>query len=324
MTFSARASISRMPSRAHARAIVVSVLGLALLVALIWYANPSRVLHAVRDADPAWIGLAVAAILLSTILGAFNSYLMAAPGPTLKFAGFLRAYWVAWAFGQVIPGQIGDLLGMSLFLKRRGLTLPTAMGRLGVDKLLSLWCTLALSGGLFFLYAEPPARLAGMLGCGAAMALILAYLTSRKWGARVRLDQGLAAHVAGILTEAHRVIATRPRAVAANALLTVVKLFVIGICYWAVFRALHAVPGGMLDVTITANSAGLIAYVPISANGVGTVEAGGVYLFGLRHLAPPLIIAAYLVLRFANLALAWGGTAIVLLASLWSRRAHAP
>jgi uncharacterized membrane protein YbhN (UPF0104 family) len=85
------------------------------------------------------------------------------------------------------------------------------------------------------------------------------------------------------------------------------------------FRALHTLPGNLFDVAVTANSAGLVAYIPISANGVGTVEAGGLYLFGLHGIAAPIVIATYLALRFANLALAWIGAALVLLSGVWHR-----
>lgn len=305
------------------KAALASLLGLAVLGALIWYANPSRVLHALRGAEPSWIVVTLLAILVSTVLGAFNSYMMAAPGPSLGFARFIKAYWVAWAFGQVLPGQIGDLLGMSLFLRKKGLTLPVAVGRLGVDKLVSLFCTFGLSIGLCFIFVEPLVHVAGMLGACADVALVLAYLTSRRWSKDMPSNQRLIRYLIDSLVEAHRVIATRPLTVVMNALLTLLKLFVIGVCYWATFNALQAAPGGVLGVTIAANSAGLIAYVPISANGVGTVEAGGVYLFGLLDLGAPLVIATYLVLRFANLALAWIGAALILLSGLWARNTPA-
>jgi uncharacterized membrane protein YbhN (UPF0104 family) len=323
MTPSAPQGLSKVSRFARIRAIVVSVVGLALLVSLVSFANPSRVLIALRNAQPAWIVLALAGILVSTVLGAINSYLIAEPGPALGFLGFLRAYWVAWAFAQVVPGQIGDLLGMSLFLRKRGLSLPVAVGRLGVDKLISLTCTFLLSASLMFLFVAPPARLAGLLGATAGVCLIVAYLTSRGWSKHFSANTGLRVHFVNSLVEAHRVVASRPRAIMANALLTILKLFAIGICYWAVLKALHAVPGDLFGVTVTANSAGLIAYVPISANGVGTVEAGGVYLFGLRGVAAPVVIASYLVLRFANLALAWIGAAFVLLVGPWHPNARA-
>jgi uncharacterized membrane protein YbhN (UPF0104 family) len=299
------------------RGAAVSIIGLALLAGLIWFANPTRVLDVLRSAELGWITLALIVILMSTTLGAINSYLIAAPGPGLRFKHFLCAYWVAWAFGQVVPGQVADLVGMSLFLRKRGLALPTAVGRLGVDKLVSLFCTFLLSASLALVFVAPVARLAGVLGAGAAAVLVVAYMASRRWKGAAATGNGLRAHFVNSMLEAHQVIATRPRAVIRNAALTIVKLFAIGVCYWAVFHALHAVPGNLFEVTVTANSAGLIAYVPISANGLGTVEAGGLYLFGLRGVAAPVVVATYLLLRFANLALAWAGAALVLLVRIW-------
>lgn len=302
------------------RAALLSTVGLAMLVGLIWFVNPTRILHVIHDAEPDWIVLAAAVILVSTLLGAANSYLMAAPGPALGFKRFLCAYWVAWAFGQVLPGQVGDLVGMSLFLKRRGLALPTAVGRLGADKLISLFCTFLLAAGLLRVSDAPVVQLAGLLGAGAAGALLVAYLVSRRWKKESTAGGGLRAHFVNSMLEAHRVMATRPCAVVLNALLTLIKLFAIGVCYWAVFHALRAMPGTLFDVTVMANSAGLIAYIPISANGVGTVEAGGLYLFGLHGVAAAVVVATYLVLRSANLVLAWIGAALVLLAGAWHRK----
>lgn len=302
------------------RAALLSIVGLALLIGLIWFVNPTRILHVLHDAESGWIVFAAAVILISTLLGAANSYLMTAPGPALRFKRFLCAYWVAWAFGQVLPGQVGDLVGMSLFLRKRGLALPTAVGRLGADKLISLFCTFLLAAGLLQVSMAPIVQLAGLLSAGAAASLLIAYIASRRWKKESNAGDGWRAHFVNSMLEAHRVMATRPGAVALNALLTLVKLFAIGVCYWAVFHALHAEPGTLFDVTVMANSAGLIAYVPISANGVGTVEAGGLYLFGLHGVAAAVVVATYLVLRSANLVLAWLGAALVLLAGAWHRK----
>lgn len=302
------------------RAALLSIMGLVLLIGLIWFVHPTRILHVLHDAESGWIVFAAAMILISTLLGAANSYLMAAPGPALGFKRFLSAYWVAWAFGQVLPGQVGDLVGMSLFLRKRGLALPTAVGRLGADKLISLFCTFLLAAGLLWVSKAPVVQLAGLLGAGAAAALLIVYIASRRWKKESNAGSGWRAHFVNSMLEAHRVMATRPGAVALNALLTLVKLFAIGVCYWVVFHALHAEPGTLFDVTVMANSAGLIAYVPISANGVGTVEAGGLYLFGLHGVAAAVVVATYLVLRSANLALAWLGAALVLLAGAWHRK----
>ena len=271
-------------------------------------------------AESKWIGLALIALVAATLLGAVNSYLVTALGSGLSFAAFLGAYWCAWAFGQVVPGQVGDVIGISLFLRRRGISLPVAVGRMGIDKLISLFCQLALTSGLIAIYDVPVPRIAGLLGACAACALLGAYLLSLRRKAMLIGGDGLRGKFIHALHEAHVLIKTRPRVVAVNLLLTLFKLFLIGICYWATFRAFHVTTANLIDVAVTANSAGLVAYIPVSANGLGTVEAGGIYLFGLLGLAPPVVVATYLTLRAANIALACGGTAIVLISSAKQRR----
>jgi len=306
------------------RTAALSIAGLVVLLLLVWFVDPSRVAAVLRNADPAWLFVVLIGIAVAAVLGAANAYLLSAPDLSLEFHTFLGAYWGAWALGQVVPGQVGDLIGISLFLRRRGLALPKAMGRLGVDKLVSLFCMLTLSTGLIAIYDNPVARVAGGLGACAATVLLGAYFFSLRWKRGAMREGSLVAQLTNALHEAHFVLATRPRTVAANAILTVLKLLVIGFCYWAMLLALHEIPGNLMDVVVTANSVGLIAYVPISANGLGTVEAGGLYLFGLHGLAPPVIIAMYLGLRAANLALALGGTALILMVNAWRAPSNDP
>jgi hypothetical protein len=85
------ASRERHPtSRAlRIRGAALSITGLALLAGLVWFANPTRVLDVLCSADLGWITLALIVILMSTTLGAINSYLIAAPGPGLRFKHFL-------------------------------------------------------------------------------------------------------------------------------------------------------------------------------------------------------------------------------------------
>lgn len=313
-------TLTGVASRARIRAALLSVMGLGLLVVLLWFAGLERVLAVLRGADTALIGVALFVIVLATLLGAINSYMVAAADTGVRFLPYLGVYWLTWALGQVVPGQVGDLIGMSLFLRRRGLALPTAVGRLGVDKLISLFCTLALSAGLIAIFDAPLPRIAGFLGAGSAALLLVAFLFALRWPANGSYGDGWRAQLMNGLREAHRVATTRPHIVLLDGLLTVVKLLAIGICYWVVLRALHSNTNGLVDVTIMANSAGLIAYVPLSANGIGTVETGSLYLFGLRGVSAPVVLATYLILRFANLLLAWIGTIFVLTLSRWRQR----
>ena len=59
----------------------------------------------------------------------------------------------------------------------------------------------------------------------------------------------------------------------------------------------------------------LVAYVPVSFNGIGTVEMAGVFVFGHLGIPGAGVLAAILCLRLIVIALAW------IPASLWLARA---
>jgi uncharacterized membrane protein YbhN (UPF0104 family) len=89
-----------------------------------------------------------------------------------------------------------------------------------------------------------------------------------------------------------------------NIILTIIKVLLIGVAYWCMFRGL----GGdvnLLEVVFLVPASALIAYLPISFNGIGTVEITAVYLFNKIGLSTTTILASYLVLRIIVLLIAW-------------------
>jgi uncharacterized membrane protein YbhN (UPF0104 family) len=100
--------------------------------------------------------------------------------------------------------------------------------------------------------------------------------------------------------------------VLANVVMSILKMGLTGLSYWATLAALGHSDVGLFAITVVASSAGLIAYVPLSLNGVGTVEIVGVVLFGALGLGGDVVVSMYLLLRVLNLALAWLPMAIAL------------
>ena len=80
-------------------------------------------------------------------------------------------------------------------------------------------------------------------------------------------------------------------------------------------------PAELPAITLCAASAGLVAYLPLSLNGIGTVELTGLTLFGALGLPPEKILAAYLWLRVATLAATFVPLLVLLLPM---RRPHPP
>ena len=72
----------------------------------------------------------------------------------------------------------------------------------------------------------------------------------------------------------------------------------------------------MLLVTVSL----LVAYIPVSFNGLGTVEITGILLFSLLGLGEELVLSSYLVLRATVMLIAWMPSLLILALSGKERR----
>ena len=90
-----------------------------------------------------------------------------------------------------------------------------------------------------------------------------------------------------------------------NATLTLAKMALTGLAYFVVLRDTVAEAPSYLTITAIAHGAGLVAYLPISFNGLGTVEVSAIGLFAILGVSADGVLAAYLILRVLTLILAW-------------------
>lgn len=310
MTAAAAAGADAASRRtARRRAALALVAALLLLGALIWAIGPAAVVDTLRNVR--WPPLLAAAgvIACATLLGAFNAWQLGALHADVPFPRFVAAFWCGWAAGLVVPGQVADVLLLTGLLRRLGVSGSTALGRLGVDKLLSLVVVFAavallpLATGLAVLW---PLALGAVV---AAIALLfatpLAAAVARRSGARDAAAPRWRSTLATVIERAAERFREVPGRVVLNVSLSLVKLALAGLSYWLVFRSLGVEPPELWRVAVVAAAAGLVAYVPISLNGMGTVEVAGVLLFGTLGIAAPVVASAYLLLRAVNLLVAW-------------------
>ena len=78
--------------------------------------------------------------------------------------------------------------------------------------------------------------------------------------------------------------------------ITFFRVLVLGCAYWFAIRA-YGPPSFFLHTLCLPIMAGLVAYIPISFNGLGTVEVSLVFLFDKIGLEAAQVISAALTLR---------------------------
>jgi uncharacterized membrane protein YbhN (UPF0104 family) len=258
------------------------------------------------EMDGIWLSAVACCVISATLIGCVNIRLLLYGHEVIPLRRLLPAYWTAWAIGLVVPGQIGDMATLSVWLRKHGLDWHIGLGCTLLDKLISF--TIILGFGLSgvaiatnwhtLLYNHLP-WFVGVL------VLILALLWRFRKGLLSWLvqRQGLLSRTLfTLLDTAER----HPHRVLTNTVLTVIKVFLTGLAYWCMFAALGETQTDLLAVITLAAASSLVAYIPISFNGMGTVEITGIALFATQGLADSQVLSAYLALRVAVLMLAWG------------------
>lgn len=298
----------------RARPLARLALAGALLAALILWIDPARVADALAGLSLPWLLVAAACVVGSTLLGAVNALLLLGRCGEIGWRAFLPIYWSAWAMGLVVPGQVGDVAAVAALLRHHRFEWHAALGRSLLDKLISFAVIAAFAGAGLASFAGRRLELDAVGALVALVPVAAIVLAARPlWRVTARVAPRLAALLARTAGELAATAREHPRRVGLNIVLTVAKVAVLGLSYWAMFRALGQELAAPAVIALAMASA-LVAYLPVSFNGLGTVELAGVVLFGALGVGEAAVLAAYLCLRAVVLAVAWLPASIWLLA----------
>jgi uncharacterized membrane protein YbhN (UPF0104 family) len=253
---------------------------------------------------PSLVALAALAALIacSTLLGAGAAWLLVAAPYGVPPLHFLSIYWRSWALGLIAPGQVGDVASMVISLRSDRAHWSRILARALLDKLISLGVTALLLMQFLALRPEslpvlerptavPEAAVLPLLLLLVAVPAVLLLVFLRE-----RLQRYLNSSLLLVLREY--------RGMLLNAVLSLAKLLLTGFIYCYAFASVGQ-RLEYLDVLGLTTLLSLVAYVPITLNGVGTVEAMAAWLYGALGVSGAQVLAVFLVLRLVVMAVAW-------------------
>lgn len=281
--------------------------GLLLLIGQIIYFDFNQVVESLTNADIEYLVLSWLCILLSSLLSSFNAWLLIARPNKITFRNFFGLYWIAWAFSLVVPGQIGDTATYFIQLKKQSISTAKILAGSITDKFTSIL--------IIALFAAPamlslpvtrslnPLDIRFILGTLTVLFIFgfsFFFTPCKKLYLKLfQLGKDILAVIANFIRNDSLVLST-------NVLLSVLRVVATGASYYYCLYALHIAVEDQFFIIVTyAITAGLIAYIPVSFNGLGTVEAFAMLLFGLLGVTPAEVISMYLILRTFGIVTAW-------------------
>ena len=276
-------------------------LGILLLILLIWNVSLDKLIVSIAQASLPYLLLTISYQYASIFLGAFNQYILIAAFSNLPFKRFLTAYFKAYAFGLLLPSQIGDA-SIAFFLKSEGLYYSQTLSAYILYKFL----TFILYVFVLFLF------LADILGYPKIISLssiiALGLLLSIGFCIIVRLTRSLPVSwrenrlmrfVHNLSSQLFFFTKHHPFLLLINFFLTCLKLGFVMLCYHAMITSLNY-SLSIWKVGLAALASGIVGYIPISIQGLGTVEAMALLNFKTLGVSPADVLACYLVLRSNN------------------------
>lgn len=164
------------------RTALVTLLAIALLAWFLRNSNPAEVWQHVRSARLDYLLLALVVVVIPYWIRAVRWQCLLAPiGPT-RFAVVLRCTIVGFAALALLPGRVGDVLRPYMLARQEGLSLPSTLATVVMERVLDLVAVLVLLA--LFVWGAPdavsisprlmqPIKLSALVAAAAAVVLLI-------------------------------------------------------------------------------------------------------------------------------------------------------
>jgi hypothetical protein len=296
--------------------LLKAAIALGVLVYVLMQVDLREALTALARADYRFVAIAFGSAFIAMTLNVRRWQMMlAAQGMFARLGTLVRLYLISMFFNNVTPGRFGGDVIRAYLSSRLGASRPQSIAAILMDRLVGGIAVLML--GVIGVVANPsviPFQLGYVMLAMLGVSMLILFATMLRSG-RLGWLRELVLRLAGLglwgrwlrprveaMIEAVRIYA-RSRVVVVVALL--ISLLANGISvvnlYW--YSVAVGADVSLWDVAVLAPVILAIGLLPISINGIGTIELAFVVLYGALGVDSAIALAVALLRRLALLLL---------------------
>jgi len=268
-----------------------------LIAAIFWIVNPEKVVEAFLGFNILYLVPVILLMVVIILLNGSAVFLLVRSEKKIRFSFFLKKYFYSWCLGYLFPGKMGDF-SLAFFLKKEidyGATTAIVL----IDKAVTLTVFLSLSILLFLQLgliesAQAVFSIAVLIFLGFTLALsgpgrnFFRGILKRFWNEPLKG-----------FSRTLKAFARKKRIVAANLLLTLVRVAVMGI---SVSLLLEGFGESALwtDIILINSASMVLSLVPVTFNGLGIREGSFIFLTSLFGISRAAALGTMAVSLFLN------------------------
>lgn len=279
------------------------LISLALLAAVIWWADWRAIWTTLRQVDLLWVGVATLLAVVDRLIITYRwRLLLVVRGLHLAFAPLWRIQMAANFLGSFLPSSLGvDAIRIAA-LARRGYATTEVLATTLVDRASLVVATmafgslmiLALAGSRFpsdLVWVVHTATLVGVLACA-----IMLHPSVRRWLAASLIERLPATIYRRVIETGRAMIAYRheSRTLAWVTAVTL-ALFALRLLFAKSLALACGVEVPITDLALVIPILWIVVMIPITVGGIGLQDAGYIGLMGLLGVAPAVAVGMSLI-----------------------------
>jgi uncharacterized protein (TIRG00374 family) len=255
-------------------------------------------LSVLNELNPLFALPAFLFIFLQIIISGINVWMILTHDIKLKLYLFLKHYFTSLALSFITPAQLGDV-SISYFLVKENIPVSKTLAAYTVDKFSMFLIYLSVTAIGILLFIPQAAIYSFVIGVSGIAILFILFFLFKK-GIKIPRFTGFIEKIIIQVSKLINDIKSIPlKYIAFNFMGNIIKFLLLSFAYFAGFKSFGQYVQWP-DIGILPIMSGLVAYLPISIGGIGTVEFTAIELFNKIGISSSIVLSVYFFLRMSN------------------------